>query len=589
MNEILVLDIGTGTVVGLIMRSVEGNLELLARERDTYPSRVIEEGKIVDISGAADVVRGVVDRLHSRADVRSQTAHYAVPGRGLRHQSDTQSIRFDPPRTFQESDSRLLSQKRSRPSDDRVIIDKERVSCKVDGESVRRLRGQFGTEFSVEWVVRSLPIRAIENKRNVLLEADLVPGRVLLEPRAVISGCVPSNQWEFSMAVMDFGAGTIDLALIEQGVVKDVETFLGSGDEVSRALQQQFEVSFDESEAIKRQVDEKRVQYTDFSGDQRTVDSDSVITVVTQQLKKQLQRIRNWLEQHHPKLIFLAGGGSQFPFLPRMIARLFKYDEEQVINRPQLPREFDQLAQPVLPEEYTALGISREIHEGRGARYLRAKVNDQPWARLLTKDETYTVEQLLKEKGWESREPVPDSAMMVCLDGDWETFRADFRRKATVYVQGERVDPDYEIRSGDEIEVDPPEDPKPVNVTAGECVPDVELRVRFRESEWLFLPTLVDSRGRELEHDDTLEDGEEYQRKMTWTREEILNSLTEQSVDLPDRCLWKVNSTYTHDQEFHAGDSVRIVSAMDPKGAGLGQVTQIPDEPIALSTSLDTS
>ncbi|MFB6356640.1 MAG: hypothetical protein ABEJ65_09020 [bacterium] len=84
MNEVMVLDIGTGTIIGLIGRMEDGDVELLARAESRYPGRAVEEGKIVDVELAARTTSKVVNHLSEEAGTTPKTAHYSYVSGSVR-------------------------------------------------------------------------------------------------------------------------------------------------------------------------------------------------------------------------------------------------------------------------------------------------------------------------------------------------------------------------------------------------------------------------------------------------------------------------------------------------------------------------
>lgn len=585
MNEHLILDIGTGTVNGMIVRPTDTEFKILAHECSTYPGQVVREGRIVDVKRAATTVREIVDCLWEESSVQVRTAHFAVPGRGLQKVTETRSLEFDRSRSFREEDMEQLRQSRERPPADQLIIDEEIIQTLCDGESARTLVGQFGSHFTVKWSRRTLPMHEVENKQNVLIEADLVPGRVMLEPRAVISAFTPEDHRDLSRAVIDFGAGTIDLAYMEEGRVQDVETFIGSGDQLTQAIQDEFRVSFQQGEQIKKQAGESTVQGRDFHGETVEYDGDVLTHTITSCLKGQILSFNPWLEEHSPRLIFLAGGGSQFLFLPRMIARILGRPEEEIISN--LPFHLDSDESDFNPADYTALGMARELGKDRGLIYLRFEVNDEPMSFLLDPDEEYTVADLLRDRGWETRTPAPESAMMIGIDGDWKTFRSDDRLTARVQRDGETLDEQAVLRTGDELSVDPPEKPGQVEVMAEDLLPEEQLRVSFNGDTFYREPYLVDENGSIVTGRDRLEDGREYQRKQSWNREEILNFLDSKQSIFPGSQLWKKNGRFTRDQMFHVEDTLEIFRELDPATVGLSKLHEIKANCQPISMTLD--
>jgi cell division protein FtsA len=587
VNEQLVLDIGTGTVIGLVARLGDGKPEVLAREEHRYDRRVVREGRIVDVEGAAEVVRGVVDGLADESEINVSTAHFAVPGRGLSVERTARSTTFDSPREIRREDWEQLT-RRSRPDSDRVLIDTELLSCRVDGESVETPVGQFGERLSAEWMMNTIPMREIENKRNVITQAGLAPGRVVLEPRAALRATVSPAEFDGSVVVIDFGAGTIDVAHLEGGRVRDYETFLGGGDAVTEEIESRGRMSFTEAEQVKSSLGHEPISYTDVTGADRQLTRDELEGMIIPVLKDQLGALRDWFSERDPELVFLAGGGARFDFLGRLVGRMLDVDRDSVVHGP--PGTIDDVSDEKelirSSADFTALGTLLLVSEGRGRQYLRLTVNGRPYAKLM-ESESMTAGALREELGFESREPIPESAVMVQLDGDWETFRADHRLDPIVRVGEEVVDDQYELRSGDEVTIEPAEEPQSVDLRARDCLPDEILRVTYGDRELELKPYLTDTNGEVLSGDDRLEDGKQYTTHTSFPPETVLENVNQQLGDGPRQPLWKVEGQFTHPRDFEPGEHVELINGLSVEDTGLGRLEEVPEDGTPISTPLN--
>jgi len=588
VNEQMVLDIGTGTVIGLVARTSEDGIEILARSKARYPKQVVKEGRIVDVQAASEVVRDVVDELNSQSNTRLSTVHFAVPGRGMRTHRRRGTLELETARELRPADRNTLIREREPLDSDRVIINTEVIRCEVDGETVETISGQFGEHVALEWILHSIPVKEIENKRNVVLAADFVPGSVLLEPRAVMRACMSPSRFPSSLAVMDFGAGTIDTAYLEDGKVRNFRTVLGSGDELTSTIQRSLNTDYEEAERMKSNLEGRSVRFQDLGGQEQSIPTERVIKIITPVLREQLLRLTEWFDETSPNMIFLAGGGSQFPFLGRLVSNVFELPVENVFSRS--PRQPDRCEDPEnlvrSPEDFTVFGMLLLVKEGMSRRYIRLKLNDRMFSRLL-EDKKFTARTLCKTLGYESKEPGPKSAIMVSIDGQWRTYRSDARLEPEVLVEGESVQPETELRSGDTVEVRPPEDPEPISKRARDVVPDGELKVRFEGKKLQLKPYLLDSNGTRMDSDEYLEDGREYRIVDTFPFCEILERLENKGFDAPDHPLVRQHEQYVRPGEFSAGESIEVERGVSTTEFGLSRLDSIkkPTEPVSRTLS----
>ena len=81
---IYALDIGTRSVIGLLAKTVEDKVQVLAMEKLLHTHRAMMDGQIEDIAQVAAAVRTVTDRLEQDAGCKLERACVAAAGRALR-------------------------------------------------------------------------------------------------------------------------------------------------------------------------------------------------------------------------------------------------------------------------------------------------------------------------------------------------------------------------------------------------------------------------------------------------------------------------------------------------------------------------
>ncbi|MFP4687189.1 MAG: diol dehydratase reactivase ATPase-like domain-containing protein [bacterium] len=580
MNEIMALDIGTGTVIGYIARCEDGQLDLIARDQLSYEKRAVEEGRVVDIGSAVNTVKQVVSNLCSSAKTNLRVAHFAVPGCGLKVREIEASYRLDKKAEITPEHIQQLYRRQRPLVDDCVVIDEEVVKRGLDGEEVINFRGQYGAHLEIKWLVTTLSRDEIINKRKIIEESGLIPGQLVLEPRAAVEAAFPNHEFRPRMGVIDFGAGTIDAALLEEGKIRDFCTLVGSGDRLTRRLEELLLVDFKRAEDIKQAICHKsEITFKNLAGETGTVTESDIVGWLSPLLQEELEPLKKWFKERPPWIIFITGGGSQFPFLPRLLANMLKIKETSIITRPPGPRPgvYDGSNLLSSSADYTAYGVLLLAAAERGRYDLEITVNGQSRERLVRGPE-YTVSDLLADTGHHTRKPHPDAVKMVCVDGNWETKKREERLEPYVEVNGEQASFDLALRSGDNVLVEAAEKPQPVRVFARDFLPDEELTVKFKDHTINLPPRLKDSSGRFFEADEELEDGVEYESCLYYSRREIIEAFTEAGIEMPEECLW-IKNKYSEKEQFKVGQKVVLEPAVSPEDFGLGRLTYLPSPP----------
>lgn len=581
MNELLAVDVGTGTIIGYLARKSDDKLEILAREVAEYPRRAVEEGRVVDMEVAADCLREVTGKLQDAAKTSVNVAHFAVPGRGLELEEYEAVLEFEGAREVTAEDVEELFKRRRKEAGPEAVVDISVTERLVDGEEVLNFEDQFGSKLSAKWLITSLNPEEVENKKQLIEKSGLIPGQLVLEPRAAVKAAFPDHEFEPRLGLVDFGAGTIDAAMLEDGKIKDFCTLLGSGDRLTRCLEEDLLVDFNDAEQIKRKLHrEQEISFENLAGEDCVVSRTDMVRKLNPILRSELKPLKKWFEKREPRVLFLAGGGSRYPNLPRIVSKTLEIPRTDVVSR--LPRlkpgidDPDNLVQS--PIDYTAYGILLLAAEQKGRHSLELTVNGEEVRRLVSPEE-YRAGDLAEDLGYVSREPHPDSTIMVCVDGEWITERQDQRLRPQINVNGEQVGFDTILRSGDQVEILPAEEPEPAQVEAAQFLPESHLRVFRADQLHRISPRLVTEEGELIRPDELLEDGREYQRKLVFDRAEIEAELEQRGLDLPDRLLWKYDGQYTEKEEFEVGNKLRLKPAVNPSRKGLGNLDSLPSQP----------
>lgn len=82
-KHIFALDIGTRSVVGVILEAVDNRLKILAAEAEEHHNRAMQDGQIHDIEEVARVVSRVRDRLEKGVKFPLKDVAVAAAGRAL--------------------------------------------------------------------------------------------------------------------------------------------------------------------------------------------------------------------------------------------------------------------------------------------------------------------------------------------------------------------------------------------------------------------------------------------------------------------------------------------------------------------------
>ncbi|MGM0380934.1 MAG: cell division FtsA domain-containing protein [bacterium] len=578
MNELMALDIGTGTVIGFLARKKGENLELLARCEVKHDQRAIEEGRVVDVKAASETVKKAVEELRNVAKTEINVAHFAVPGRGLKIKEVEAGLEFKSQREVTVDDVKKLFAKKSSIEDNHAVIDEEIISKKADDKEIINFEGQYAARIEARWLITTLDLQDVQNKKNVLKEAGLVPGQLILEPRAAVLAAMPGEEFEPRVGLIDFGAGTIDAALIEEGKIRDFCTLQGSGDKLTRKLEEILLIDFNRAEQIKKKLhDREEVEFEKISGETEKITRAQMCRWLNPVVAEELRPLRDWFKERQPELLFLAGGGSQYPGIKHIVARILKIEDQEIISRPPWTFRGVEDPQQLLSSsaDFTAFGLLLAASAGRGRYCLDLTVNGEQQSRLVSGEE-YLVSDLIKDLGYQTYQPHPEAAKMIKIDGEWETVKKEQELKPIVEVNNQKASAETRLRSGDSVDIMPAEKPEPVEVMAGDFLPSEKLHLKWQGKDFELPPRLKKTTGEIIYSSEELEDGAEYSRLLSYSRQEIVEYLQRRGVKVPESLLWLKNGTFSTEERYDIGEQIEVKAAADPGEFGLNRLDNLP-------------
>lgn len=232
------LDIGTSAVRAALVTSGRGGDSLGAFAQVPLPPGAVVDGEIRD----PGVVSEAIDQLWRRAKIRSKRVVIGVANQRV---------------VVRQVDLPYLDEKDLRSSLKFQVADHIPMSVE-DAELDFEVIEDFQTE-SGDHMMRVLLVAAasdmVEAFVDTVAKGGLNPVGVDLSPFAVTRAVSEAARGERGVAgaeaVVDVGAGVTNIVIHVGGEPRFVRILLLGGDDVTRALSDELELSFEESEALK--------------------------------------------------------------------------------------------------------------------------------------------------------------------------------------------------------------------------------------------------------------------------------------------------------------------------------------------------
>ncbi|TSB48089.1 cell division protein FtsA [Alkalicoccobacillus porphyridii] len=370
------LDIGTRSVVGLLLRENGDQHELIDIEVIEHQERSMLDGQIHNIPSVAAVIAEVKERLEKRHHPLHR-ACVAAAGRSLLTKRASYAISLD--EHVLETREDLLNLELSAVSQAQYQLSLEsedqmtsRYDCvgysvleyRLDGSSIGSLLQQNGKQAEIEVIATFLPKVVVESLLSALHKVDLQLEALTLEPIAAIDVLIPTSMRRLNVALVDIGAGTSDIALTAEGTVQAYGMVPIAGDEITEALSDYYLLDFPEAEKIKRlSLETQKISVTDILGHTKDYTSEELFDPIKPAIQSIAMSIADEilrLNGKPPKAVMLVGGGSQTPFLTEMLADSLNLPKERVAVRGiEAIQNFSALNEELIgPELVTPVGIA---------------------------------------------------------------------------------------------------------------------------------------------------------------------------------------------------------------------------------------
>ncbi|KMY51283.1 cell division protein FtsA [Peribacillus loiseleuriae] len=470
-EKLFALDIGTRSVVGIILEKTADSFEVTDIVSMEHQERAMLDGQIHDVIAVSKVIQTIKDILEKKHGSLHNVS-VAAAGRALKTEPASISIDINGKSILQHDD--ILHLELSAVQKAQAIVAEKNNSSsnhhyycvgysvlyyRLDDQEIGSLIDQSGTKVSVEIIATFLPKAVVESLLAALKRADLHMQALTLEPIAAINVLIPQSMRRLNVALVDIGAGTSDIALTDSGTVIAYGMVPIAGDEITEAISDSLLLDFPLAETAKRQlIDQEIITVTDILGFETEIPSTEVVESIMPSIEKLADAISQEIyilnNNIPPKAVMLVGGGSLTPKLPEILADKLNLPKNRVAIR-----GIEAIGQLTIadhvhsgPELVTPIGIALAAHKSP-IQYMSVNVNGQT-IRLFDMKEM-TVGDCLLTAGIKLNKLYgrPGMAMMVKFNGQLITIPGEHGTKPILTINGKDVSLDYTVQDGDEITV----------------------------------------------------------------------------------------------------------------------------------------
>lgn len=394
-ERIFALDIGTRSVVGLIVEPTDEQFRVIDCVIQEHNERSMLDGQIHDVVAVAKVIEQVKSKLSEKHGPLTEVA-VAAAGRSLQTRRTSIEIDISPLSwltkddclrlefsAVQEAQSQLARDMNDRDATHYYCVGYSVVNYYLDHEIIGSLIDQRGEKARVEVIATFLPRVVVDSLLAALKRCDLEMQALTLEPIAAIHVLIPPTMRRLNIALVDIGAGTSDIALTEEGTITAYGMVPVAGDEITDALMNAFLLDFPVAESVKRALSEQdTVEFQDILGIEHALAKEEVVAAIETDVSSLAKKIADKILELNgkaPQAVMLVGGGSLTPRLPEKVAEFLQLPTARVAVRGADAIKQFVGTHPLIngPEFVTPVGIAVAAQRNP-IKYVTVNVNGAP-------------------------------------------------------------------------------------------------------------------------------------------------------------------------------------------------------------------
>lgn len=545
-TKLFALDIGTRSVIGVILEERDNEFHVVDMIMREHKERAMVDGQIHNVLFVAELIEEIAKELEKKHGPLPPVS-VAAAGRALKTEQASITVDISNRPIFTEEDinrlelqavqqaqEQLLKRNNEQKTSHYYCVGYSVLYYKLDGEEIGSLLDQQGDEATVEVIATFLPRVVVESLMAALKRADLEMEAMTLEPIAAINVLIPSTMRRLNVALVDVGAGTSDIAITNNSTIVAYGMVPTAGDEITEALSDQYLLDFPDAEIIKRKLkSESTVLIRDILGFDQEYATEEVINAITPAIKNLAQSISDEIlrlnNQVSPKAVMLIGGGSLTPNLTEEIAKLLELPNNRVAVRSvsAIPNLTTNENIPDSPDLITPIGIAIA---GKKApiQYMTVTVNDRVIRLFEMKEMTVLDAFLAANIQPKHLYGKPGAGISVTVNGQDIFIPGEHGEPSVIVVNGEKATTKTLIKNGDKIDLQEGRNGRDAEAFIRDIVDSSLIKtVIFQDTKYTLEPT-VTLNGERVSFDTKLNDRDNVIIQPVETVEDLLHAVNQQ-------------------------------------------------------------
>ena len=539
-KKIFALDIGTRSVVGIILEIRDKKYIITDVIIKEHTERAMLDGQIHDVVAVSNVILDIKLALENKHGPLTKVC-VAAAGRALRTEIGKSSI-YITGKPLLSADDRIHLELAAVQHAQFQVAENEEAQHNyhyycvgysvlhyyLDGQEIGNLLDQKGDTAEAEVIATFLPRVVVDSLFAALKRVDLELEALTLEPIAAIHVLIPPSMRRLNVCLVDIGAGTSDIAITDERTIIAYGMVPYAGDEITEEISDHYLLDFPNAEEVKRSINEsEKIILHDILGFESEILKEELITAIFPAIEKLANSISEEILRLNnakpPQAVMLIGGGSLTPCLSNILAEKLSLPENRVAIRgieaiKNLEIEGDHQQGPELVTPI-GIAISSEVNP---IHYVSVEVNGIP-VRLFDLKQL-TIGDALLAAGLQLTKLYgkPGNAKIISINGRNITIPGTHGEPPVIKRNSVNCPLDASLNPGDQLWIEKGKDGTETSVILSELLDELPKRqIYINEEEYEINSTLF-MNGIPVNGHEEVHDGDQILFKMPDTIQDAL-------------------------------------------------------------------
>lgn len=251
-NMVVGLDIGTSKIVTLIGEMIpDGGISIIGVGAAT--ARGMDKAGVNDLNLVVQSIQKSVEEAELMADCRIASAYINISGRHIACQNESGMVPINEAEVTQDDVDNVIHAAKSVPiAQERRILHVLPQEFVIDSqESIKSPIGMSGVRMEAKVHIITCANDMAKNIQKAVERCGLAVDRMIFSALASSYSVLTEDEKDLGVALVDMGAGTVDICIYTEGVLRHTAVIPAAGNQVTSDIAKIFRTPLAHAEEIK--------------------------------------------------------------------------------------------------------------------------------------------------------------------------------------------------------------------------------------------------------------------------------------------------------------------------------------------------